>query len=544
MPITISHHIRPTFRVLRKEPGFVAISVFTLALGIGANTAIFSLINSLLFRPLPFKDPKSLVLVSEVPKNQPNVPGPFSYPHYQELQQDSRGFAGMAAFSSDVLNISKPGEAEQLTAARVSWNFFEVLGVRPQFGRSFQPEDDLPGGRPAVLISDGLWSRRFGRRADIVGLPVTLNAKIYTILGVLPRAFEFGFIGNQIDIWAPQIDRISLITPEQARRGTGYLNAVARLGPQVSLSAEQSQMDALQQRFAHESGQYADADPRNTILLSPLQEQLIGSLRPTLFVLWGAVSLVLLISCANVAGLVIARSLGRKKEFAVRSALGASRGDVIVQLLIESVALALAGGIAGIFLAQAAVQGIGITARNILPRAIEMQDGLDSTVLLFTLGISVLCGIFFGLTPASQISKTPIAGVLRAEGRGSMGSRQRNSRSVGAGGRTTRALDHVAGGLGAADPQLHSTANAIARLRTAPSDDDEHFSSSGEILQRSSDDPVLSGIVEPSARASGSCVGHYGFRAAGERPSLRAHSRGRASRTCPWPNARSFRFKW
>lgn len=418
---------RHAVRTLGKTPGFTIVAVAILALGIAANTTIFTLVNSLLLRPLPYQDPGKLVLVTEAARtSQPNQIGCFSYPHYTMMVERNRVFSGLAAFTGEAFNLTNRGDAEQVAAARVSWNFFDVLGVRPALGRGFLADEDQEGGKPAVLISESLWSRHFQRRPDMIGQPITLDSKIYTVVGVLPRSFEFGFLGNRIDVWAPQVDHIGLVTPEQARGGVCFLNAVGRIVPGVSSQQAQAGMDVLSRQFMRQFPKLPDANPKNIVELAPLQERLVGSFRPTLLVLSGAVALVLLISCANVAGLLLARGLGRKKEFAIRTALGASRANLIGRLLAESTILALVSGAAGTALALWGVRAVTAAAENILPRTSELQNGIDLRVLCFSFGISVLTGVLFGLTPALQVSKPDIAAVLREEGRGTIGSRQRN----------------------------------------------------------------------------------------------------------------------
>ena len=419
--------VRYALRSLGKSPGFTSVVILILAFGIGANTTIFSLVNSLLLRPLAYKDPDRLLLITEVPKNGPqNQIGCLSYPHFTSIQEGNRVFSGLTAYTSETFNLTGRGEAEQISAARVSWNFFDVLGIKMARGRGFLAEEDRPGGKPVVLISDALWSRRFARRAGILGQPIALDSKSYTIVGVLPASFEFGFLGTQVEVWAPQVDQLGLFTPEQARGGVCFLDAVGRIAPGVSTHQAQAQMDVLYGQYMRQFPKLPDASPDNAVELAPLRDQLVGSFRPTLLLLCGAVALVLLIACANVAGLLLARALARKKEFAIRIALGASRTNLILQLLTESLVLSLLSGLAGTLLAIWGIKGVASAAENILPRAGEIKSGMDFSVLCFSLGVSVLAAILFGLTPALQVSRTNVSAALREEGRGSTGTRKRN----------------------------------------------------------------------------------------------------------------------
>jgi putative ABC transport system permease protein len=407
--------------MLSKTPGFTAIAILTLALGIGANTAIFSVANALLIRPLPYQDPDQLVIVTNA--RGPNR-RPFSYSRATFLQQHSQSFAGFAPFVAENFNMTGRGDPEQLPAVRVACNFFQVLGVGPALGRSFRPEEDRPGGHPAVLISDSLWKRRFGRDPNVLGQSVTLDSVDTTIIGVMPVNFEFAPLGRSVDIWSTRTFEANNLTAEQIRGGITYLIAVARVRREVSLDQAQAEMAVLDSQYRRQNPDQVDADPKFSISLNQVQTLMVANVRTAVLVLFGAVGFVLLIACANVASLLLSRALARRKEIAVRTALGASRAGIIRQLLTENVLLAAASGAIGVALSFWAMRAMSTLPANALPRINRVQ--IDSQVLAFTVGLSLLTGILFGLMPALQLSKADVQAVLRDEGRGSAGGRRRN----------------------------------------------------------------------------------------------------------------------
>jgi putative ABC transport system permease protein len=407
--------------MLSKSPGFALAAVMTLALGIGANSAIFTVVNTLLLRPLPYADPDRLALLFADRRGQ--LQG-FSYLRYTLLREQSRAFSGVAVFAGDTLNLTGRGDPEQLSSARVSANFFEVLGVRPVLGRAFARSGDQPDAKPEVLISHSLWMRRFGAAKDIIGESMALDGGDYTVIGVLPANFVFSQLGPEVDIWSPRIFEHSLASAERVRLGVGYLYGVARLKPGSTRDQAQAEMDVLNREYQHDNPGRPDVDPNQEVVVKDLREQVVANFRPALLVLMGAVGFVLLIACANVASLLLSRALGRKKEIAVRSALGASRGALIRQLVIESLLLAVASGALGILLSLGATRFLSTLAVSSLPRIADVH--VDVWVLAFTAGISILSGVLFGMVPALQLSKPDLNSVLRDEGRGSTGSRHRN----------------------------------------------------------------------------------------------------------------------
>ena len=416
--------VRYAFRTLLKSPGFAVVAILTLALGIGANTVIFTVANALLLRPLPYADPDRLELVAMAANNQRSELGVMSFLRFTTLVERNRSFTGLAGFVNEDFNLSGQGEAEQLRAARVSWNFFDILGAHPVLGRSFTADEDQPGGKPVVLISHPLSQRLFGGAAGAVGQSITLDSRDYTIIGVLPAGFSFAPLGAQIDIWAPRVDELNIATPQQIRGGAGFLTAVARLKPGIRREQAQAEMGVLEAQYRRENPGRPDVDPQNLIAVEDLREQLVANLRPALLMLLGAVGFVLLIACANVASLLLSRALGRKKEIAVRAALGASRPTLLRQLLTESLLLAIASGACGILLSEWGVRGLGSLTLPSLPSMAGVE--IDLRVLVFTVAISLASGIIFGLAPALPLSKPEVNAILRDEGRGSTGGRRRN----------------------------------------------------------------------------------------------------------------------
>ncbi len=421
--------VRPAFRMLAKNPGFTCIVVLTLALGIGANTAIFTIANALLLRSLPYQDPDRLVLVSAPPSNERAETGWLSLPFFEVLRDRARSFSGLAAATFETFSLTGHGDPEQIYAARTSWNFFDVIGVRPIAGRTFTRDEDQRGGAPVVLISYELWNRLFAGDPAAIGKNLTLETRDYTIIGVLPPRFQFSLVGTKVDIWAPRVFEMSLVTPARVAAGGRYFQVVGRLAPGVSKQQARAESQVLFQQYMRDHPGNFDATIDLAMQIGNLQDRMVANVRPAILILWAAVGFVLLIACANVAGLLLSRALGRRKEFAVRTALGGSRAVLIRQLLTESVLIGLISGVFGIAIGAAGTRLLATFGQRTLPGTANVT--MDAGVLVFTLLISIAAGILFGLAPSLQLSKPDLNTMLRDEGRGTAGHRRRSrARSV------------------------------------------------------------------------------------------------------------------
>lgn len=411
---SFAQDIRYALRRIAKSPGFAALIVLTLALGMGANTAIFSVVDAVLLRPLPYRDADELVTIYH---HYPSLDldASVSAGGFHDYRDKTRSFSGVAAQTGWGANLTGSGEPIRVTGSRVSAQFFSVLGVTAAKGRTFLEEEDVPGNQNVAVLSDALWQRQFGSDPDIIGRVISMNSEPFTVIGVLPPGFQ-DFNNRDAEIWAPLA-----LTPEQlaAGRTNEWLAVTARLGPDVSLEAARAEMTRFAETLKLETpGQY----PENwTLKLVSYDERATGPIRPALLVLLGAVGFVLLIACANVANLLLGRAAGRIKEVAVRMALGAKRWQLIRQLLAESTILALAGGTIGTFLAWAGMRTL--TATLEVPQLLDESVTLAGSVLLFTGVLSLITGVLFGLAPALQSTKTDVQETLREGGRGSSADR-------------------------------------------------------------------------------------------------------------------------
>jgi putative ABC transport system permease protein len=389
-------------RILRKNPAFASTAILILAISIGGNTAMFTIIRAVLLKPLEYRDPNRLVRVS----------GGAAPARFEQLKNDARSFSGLAAFTGqENLSITGQGNPEVLAGARVSANFLQILGVQPMLGRSFIRDEDSPKDTAVAIISAELWQRRFAANEQIVGATALINAKPYTIIGVLPPHFDFPFPG--LDVWMTSPTEWPLMAAK-SRALSPFLEMFGRLTPGVNVEQANAELAVLQRQYVRAHPTMLDAKPKSQPRVAPLKEQLVANIRSMLWMLSGGLGFVLLIACANLTGLLLARAAARSREFAVRSALGAVRGRLIRQLLAESVLLAFAGGAGGVLLADWIIHMIRATAAADLPRSGEIH--LDWLLLVFAATLSIGTGLLFGLAPSLAASQPDLMSTLTSHG--------------------------------------------------------------------------------------------------------------------------------
>ncbi|HET7535730.1 MAG TPA: ABC transporter permease, partial [Candidatus Didemnitutus sp.] len=401
------------FRQLAKSPGFTALAVLALALGLGANTAIFSAINTLFLRPLAYPEADRIVRVWGSFPDRGLEQANLSWPRYQSLRDGQQIFSDFTAQAFTGFTLTGRGDPEQVQAQRVSERFFPMLGVQPLLGRTFLPEEDKPGGAPVVLLSHAWWQKRFGGDPKIVGQAINLNGTPHTVIGVLLPSFGFPYAQTQV--WAARVFDAEGIPPELIQRGTGYLFVMGRLKPGATLVQANEQVKSLSANYTTANPEKVDA--KAGIFAVSFQEDLVGRSRPAFLVLLAAVGFVLLIACANVANLLLVRFTGRRKEIALRSALGATRPRIIAQFLTESLLTAVLAGALGLLLAQWCVTGLAKIGANFIPRAAEIS--LDGSVLGYSVLLTLATGLLLGLVPAFQASSADVNEALKESSRGS-----------------------------------------------------------------------------------------------------------------------------
>ncbi len=411
-------------RQLRKSPGFATIAILTLALGIAANTSLFSIVNGVLLNRLPYPQPEQLFTLSESKANFEY--GSISYPNFRDWQKDNHSLSSMAIYRSSGFSLTGSGEAEQVSGEFISSDLFPLLGIKPVLGRLLAPDEDQVGSGPVVLMSAGLWRRKFSALPDVIGRPITLDGKNYTVIGIIPSSFHYSApsFPERREVFVP-IGQWS--NPLLQKRGAGLgIHGLGRVKPGVTFQQAQADMEAVSRNL---SAAFPEVDSGVAAKLSPLKQAILGDVPSFLLLLLAGVGFVLLIACVNVANLLLARSASRAREFAIRASLGASQARVLRQLLTESVLLGLIGGALGLTLAGLGTRAALSVLPTALPRAEEI--GIDLRVLLFTFSISLLAGIFFGIAPALKTARPTLHQNLKEGGRGASGTSGTRHRTQG-----------------------------------------------------------------------------------------------------------------
>ena len=413
----MTSEVRYAIRQLLKSRGFTLVAILGLALGIGANVAFFSVVDAVFLRPLPYREPDRLVRLSSTNEAQRLTRIGFSYSRYDAVQAQQQVFSDLALFIGNAFTMTGRGDPEQLIGIQASATLLPALGLQPVIGRNFTEIEDRAGGEHVVLISHAMWRQRFDAAPSVLGQTLTLNGAPYTIIGVLPEAAT-AFPLNQFQIWTPRPADVPFLIPSQLNNGGYFFQAVARLRPGVSLMQAREAMNVI--ASSYRSAHPGNVDAPSQIEVVPVLDDAVGQQRRSYLLLFGAVGCVLLIACANIANLVLARFAGRRREIAARLALGASRFDVVRQLVTESLLLAVLGGVAGVLLAQWALAALVAFGADLIPRALEIR--IDSLALGFALIVSLATGLAIGLLPAWHAAGVNVQDALKDAGRGSIGS--------------------------------------------------------------------------------------------------------------------------
>lgn len=412
--------LRYAFRRLLKSPGFTLVAILGLGLGIGANVALFSVVNSIFLRPLPYRQPAQLVRLSSTNAANNLTRVGFSYSRYLEVQQRQQVFSNLALSAGNAFTLTGRGDPEQLIGLHASATLLPTLGLEPVLGRNFSPDEDRPGGEHVVLISHAMWQQRFNRDPSILRQTLTLDGAPYTIIGVLPEAAT-AFPLNQLQIWVPRPAEVPYLIQTQLNNGGYFFQVIARLRPGVSLEQAADAMNVI--AGGYRAAKAGNVDAPSQIEIVPLLDDAVGAQRRSYLLLFGAVGCVLVIACANVANLLLARFAGRRREIAARFALGAVRGDVVRELVTESMLVAVLGGGVGVLLAHWAMSALSALGADLIPRVLEIR--IDPLALGFSLLVTLVTGLAIGLLPALQASSVNVLEALKEAGRGSIGSGNR-----------------------------------------------------------------------------------------------------------------------
>lgn len=413
---TLWQDLKFALRMLRKNPGFTAVAMVTLALGIGANTAIFSVVDAVLLQPLPYPDSSRLLSITHTDRQSGATGIPISFTKFTAVQEQTKTLESVAVFFQMTPSLVTERGAELVNAARASNDIFRVLQVAPVLGRTFLPEEDAPNSNDVAILGDAFWHSHFAGDPGVIGKTLSLDGKNVTVVGILPPRFRFPLLYPEPELWLPRVTDTPEARPDQIRSGAGYLSMIARLQPGETRARAEAELDTINSRYREQFGSYVDAT-KYVLAAELLADSIVGPLRPSLLVLLAAVGFVLLISCVNVANLLLARATAREREIAIRKALGASRARLVRQLLSESLLLSLGGGVLGVWLAAGLMPVLRTVSPGTVPRLADAH--VNSAVLIFSFALCVVTGILFGLMPSLQASGMELQSTLKEGSRGS-----------------------------------------------------------------------------------------------------------------------------